>query len=52
MECAVLEDETGRLPVTLPPWRAAELRPLLLGVGMVVVVVVVVVVGRLERVPW
>jgi error-prone DNA polymerase len=42
----VLEDETGRLPVALPPQLAAQLHRLLRDAR------VVVVMGRVERVRW
>src|SRR5262249_30088915 len=50
MGFVVLEDETGRLPVALPPWLAAELYRVLRGAEAAGGVVVVV--GQLERVRW
>ena len=42
----VLEDETGRVPLALPPALAADLRPILRNARYLVAV------GRLERVRW
>ncbi len=42
----VLEDETGRLPIALPPWLASELYHTIRGARAVVVT------GRVESVRW
>jgi error-prone DNA polymerase len=46
MGFAVIEDETGRVPVALPPQLAAELQRTIRDARYLVVV------GRLERVRW
>jgi error-prone DNA polymerase len=46
MGFVVLEDESGRLPIALPPRLAAEMHRVIRGAR------VVVVTGRLERVRW
>lgn len=42
----VLEDETGRLPLAMPPTLAADLRSILRDARYLVAI------GRLERVRW